>query len=86
MLKSERDPGEDIGNLAEILCEQYLPRVFQYIRYWVNDTGLAEELTIKAMKKALIKFGSCCKDENKFSAGDFYAAKILKGPSHKFTH
>jgi hypothetical protein len=36
---------EDIENTTGILCEQYLPEVYQYINYWVDNNQLAEELT-----------------------------------------
>lgn len=75
MLKSRQDTGEDVENITELLCEQFLPRVFQYIHYWVNNPEIAEELTMKALKKALIKLRSCRKDEREFSTGVFKCAR-----------
>lgn len=75
MLKSRRNSTEDAENMAELLCEQYLPRVFQYINYWVNDTKIAEELTLKALKKALVKYKGYYSDEKKFSTVIFAGAR-----------
>ncbi len=69
MFKSERNSNENDVDIAELLCEQYLPRVFQYINYWLNDTKIAEELTMKVLKKELINYKSCRKDERKLSTG-----------------
>lgn len=66
---------EDIENTAEVLCEQYLPRVFQYMNYWLNDQETAEEITLKAMKEALVKYGNCFNDERKLSVGIFKCAR-----------
>ena len=66
---------EDIENTAEALCEQYMPRILQYLNYWVNDSEIAEELTLKAFKKALAKHGNCYRDEKRFSIGIFTCAR-----------
>jgi len=66
---------EDIENTAGVLCEQYLPRVFQYMDFWLSDQETAEKMTLKAMKEALIKYGNCCQDERKLSTGIFKCAR-----------
>jgi DNA-directed RNA polymerase specialized sigma24 family protein len=67
-----------VENTAELLCDEYLPRVLQYANYWVNDTGAAEELTLRALRKALVKSKNCSKNEKKFSAVIFdYARKEI---------
>jgi DNA-directed RNA polymerase specialized sigma24 family protein len=75
VFKPEWNSNENEGNITELLCEQYLPRVFQYINYWLNDQEVAEEMTLKAMKEALVKFGNCFNDERKLSAGIFKCAR-----------
>jgi DNA-directed RNA polymerase specialized sigma subunit len=45
------------------------------MNHWLNDSRIAEELTMKALKKALINFNSCRKDEKKFSTGVFTCAR-----------
>jgi DNA-directed RNA polymerase specialized sigma24 family protein len=75
VLKFWRQSEEDIENDTVILYEKYLPRVFQYVNYWLNDTKKAEDLTMKTLKKALIKLRSCAKDKMKFSQGVFSCAR-----------
>ena len=75
MFKSGRNSNANEGNITELLCEQYLPRVFQYMNYWLNDQEMAEEMTLKAMKEALVKYGNCFNDEKKLSAGIFKCAR-----------
>ena len=74
MLKSRRYSGEDVENITELLCEQYLPRVFQYINYWVNNKVIVEELTLKTLKGALVKYKGYY-NERKFSTGIFAGAR-----------
>jgi DNA-directed RNA polymerase specialized sigma24 family protein len=64
-----------VENITGILCEHYLARVLQYVHYWVKDTRAAEELTLKALKKALAKSRNCYNDERKFSAVVFTCAR-----------
>jgi DNA-directed RNA polymerase specialized sigma24 family protein len=66
---------EDIEKAVDILCMQYLPRVFQYVSYWANNAELAEELTFKTLKKALVRYRGCYKDEKLFSTGIFASAR-----------
>lgn len=75
MFKSRQNSGEDIESVTELLCEQYLPAVFQYINCWVNNTQLAEELTLKALKKALARYRNHYKQEDTFSIGVFATAR-----------
>jgi DNA-directed RNA polymerase specialized sigma24 family protein len=66
---------DDVENITGILCEHYLPRVLQYVHYWVKDTGAAEELTLNALRKALAKSRYCYYNEKKFSAVVFDCAR-----------
>jgi len=75
VFKSEGNSNENEGSIKELLCEQYLPRVFQYLNYWLNDQEIAEGMTLKAMKEALVKYGNCFNDERKLSAGIFKCAR-----------
>ena len=76
MFKQGRNSNGNDANITEILCEQYLPRVFQYINYWLNDQETAEEMSLKAIKEAMARYGNCCRDERKLSTGIFkYAQK-----------
>ncbi|MDD5702243.1 MAG: sigma factor-like helix-turn-helix DNA-binding protein [Dehalococcoidales bacterium] len=75
MFKSERNSNENDVDIAELLCEQYLPRVFQYINYWLNDREAAEEMSLKAIKEAMARYGNYCRDERKFSTEVFVCAR-----------
>ncbi len=75
MFKLRHKSGEISENVIELLCERYLPVVFQYINYWVNNTELAEELTLRALKKALIRFGEGYTEEITFALGIFTTAR-----------
>jgi hypothetical protein len=66
---------ENIGRMSEDLCDKYLTRVFQYVNYWVDNTELAEELTLETFHKALIRYKSDYKHENTFSTGIFTVAR-----------
>jgi DNA-directed RNA polymerase specialized sigma24 family protein len=65
----------EFESLAELLVEQYLPRVLHYVNYWVKDTCLAEELTIQTLKQALASYTDCCNNENTFSVKVFVIAR-----------
>jgi len=68
--KSEAHAGEDTKSVRETfaeLYEQYLPRVFRYISYRVDDVHLAEDLTSDVFVKALTGFGSYHSDKASFS-------------------
>ncbi len=41
----------EVDLTIDILCQRYLPRVFQYISYWGKNAEEAEELTLLALKK-----------------------------------
>ncbi len=48
------------------LYEEYLPRVFRYIRYKVNNTQVAEDLTSTTFEKALTNFSKFSEDKASF--------------------
>jgi hypothetical protein len=71
-----RRPSEElIENIADMACEQYLTRVYQYVSYWVDNPQLTEELTLRALRKVLVKYRDFCKCENTFSIAVFAAAR-----------
>ena len=67
MVKSEGKSGASGKDVFAELYEQYLPRVFRYISYRVNDVHLAEDLTSDVFIKALTGFSSYCSDKASFS-------------------
>jgi hypothetical protein len=75
VLKSLPQSKADIENSAGILCEQYLPRVYQYVNFWVNDRQLAEELTLKTLRKVIGSYRNCFIPDNTFSIRVFSAAR-----------
>lgn len=75
MFKQGRNSNGNDANITELLCVEYLPRVFQYMNYWLNDRETAEEMTLKSIKEALVKYGNCHNDERKLSTGIFKCAR-----------
>ncbi len=75
MLKLRQESGEAGENVVELLCEHYLPAVFQYVNYWVNNTELAEELTLSSLKKAMANYRDGYREENTFALRVFTSAR-----------
>ena len=48
--------GKSLGETFSKLYDQYMPKVFQYISYRVNDVALVEDLTSAVFEKALTNF------------------------------
>jgi RNA polymerase sigma-70 factor (ECF subfamily) len=57
------------------LYEQYLPRIFRYFSYRVNDGSLAEDLTSAVFEKALTRFGSFRAERSSFATWLFAIAR-----------
>jgi RNA polymerase sigma-70 factor (ECF subfamily) len=57
------------------LYEEYLPRVFRYVRYRVNEQALAEDLTSTTFEKALVNFARYSADKAAFSTWIFTIAR-----------
>jgi len=53
------------------LYEEYLPKVYRYINYRINDTQITEDLTSTVFEKALTNFGKYSKDKASFSTWIF---------------
>ena len=50
------ETGQKIDNgQLDALCEYYLPRVFQYVRYWVDIIEKAEDISLRVLKNAIGK-------------------------------
>ena len=57
------------------LYEQYLPRIFRYFSYRVNDDGQAEDLTSAVFEKALTRFDSFRAERSSFATWLFAIAR-----------
>ncbi len=49
--RSQED--EAAGNRPEVVLEACLARVFRYIRYWIDQTAIAEDLTMRIFHKGM---------------------------------
>jgi DNA-directed RNA polymerase specialized sigma24 family protein len=70
-----RSGPEDVEKTNELLCERYLPGVFQYVSYWIKDTRTAEDLTLRTLRKALTGKEEYGQNENIFSIAVFAAVR-----------
>ncbi len=59
------------------LYEEYMPKVYRYIHYKVNDIPLAEDLASATFEKALVNFGKYCSDKASFSTWLFSIARNI---------
>ncbi len=57
------------------LYDEYMPKVYRYIYYRVNDTPLCEDLTSSVFEKALVNFGRYSSDKASFSTWVFSIAR-----------
>ncbi len=57
------------------LYEQYLPKIFRYIRYKVNSTQITEDLTSAVFEKALTNFSKYSSAKAAFSTWIFSIAR-----------
>ncbi len=57
------------------LYEEYLPKVFRYVRYRVNELQVAEDLTSTTFEKALVNFERYSADRAAFSTWVFSIAR-----------
>lgn len=55
--------------------EQYMPKIFRYIRYRVSNIQLTEDLTSATFEKALTGFSKYSSDRAKFSTWIFAIAR-----------
>jgi RNA polymerase sigma factor (sigma-70 family) len=57
------------------LYDEFMPKVFRYIRYKVNDVQLTEDLTSVVFEKALVGFEKYSSDKAAFSTWLFSIAR-----------
>lgn len=75
MLKLTCQTEEDINNAAGAICEQHLPAVYRYISCWIDNRQVAEELSLRVLRKALAGGENYCEQENRFSIEIFGAVR-----------
>ncbi len=57
------------------LYEEYLPKVFRYVRYRINEHQVAEDLTSTVFERALTNFDKYSSDKASFSTWVFSIAR-----------
>ena len=57
------------------LYDEFMPKVFRYIRYKVDNEQTTEDLTSKVFEKALVSFDKYSKDKAAFSTWIFSIAR-----------
>jgi RNA polymerase sigma factor (sigma-70 family) len=57
------------------LYDEFMPKVFRYIRYRVNDERTTEDLTAAVFEKALVSFARYSSDKAAFSTWIFSIAR-----------
>ena len=57
------------------LYDEYMPKVYRYMYYRVNDTPVCEDLTSSVFEKALVNFGRYSRDKASFSTWLFSIAR-----------
>ena len=71
-------PGEAGQTIAEIfarLYAEYLPKVYRFVRYRIEDEATAEDLTSVVFEKALVKFHAYESQRASFSTWVFTIAR-----------
>ena len=68
------------------LYEQYLPKVYRYVKYRITDTHLAEDLTSIVFEKALTKFKSYRSEKAGFSTWIFAIARNTLIDHYRVSH
>ena len=77
------------GSIAQAfgeLYEQYLPKVFRYISYRINDVSMAEDITSSVFEKALTKFQSYSAEKAQFSTWIFSIARNTLIDHYRVNH
>ena len=72
------DAGKGAGGTVEafaVFYEQYLPKIFRYVSYRVNDRYLAEDITSAVFEKALTKFNQYNAEKASLSTWIFRIAR-----------
>ena len=74
-MSSSPELQEDIKSTFRQLYEEYMPRVYRYIRFKVNDVALTEDITSTVFEKALVNFNKYSKDKASFATWLFTIAR-----------
>jgi RNA polymerase sigma factor (sigma-70 family) len=69
------EPGETVAAIFARLYEQYLPKVYRFIRFRIDDNDTAEDLTSTVFEKALTRFHSYQSQRASFSTWVFVIAR-----------
>jgi len=69
------EPGETVAAVFARLYEQYLPRVYRFIRFRIEDNDTAEDLTSVVFEKALTRFHAYQSQRASFSTWVFVIAR-----------
>ena len=64
-----------IGETFARLYDEFMPKVFRYIHYKVNNEMLTEDLTSSVFEKALVNFAKYSSDKASFSTWIFSIAR-----------
>jgi RNA polymerase sigma factor (sigma-70 family) len=67
--------GTDIKKTFAIFYEEYMPKVFRYIHFRLNDEEISEDLTSEVFEKALVNFKKYSKKKASFSTWIFTITK-----------
>lgn len=69
------EPGETVAAVFARLYEQYLPKVYRFVRFRIEDDATAEDLTSAVFEKALTRFHSYQSQRASFSTWVFVIAR-----------
>ena len=67
--------GQSTAEAFSVFYEQYLPKIFKYISYRINDKFMAEDLTAVVFEKALTKYKTYSSNKAAISTWLFTIAK-----------
>lgn len=73
-MSATRQPKSTVKTFTE-LYEEFMPRVFRFMRYRVNDVHTSEDLTSAVFEKALVNFERYSSDRASFSTWIFTIAR-----------
>jgi RNA polymerase sigma factor (sigma-70 family) len=73
--KNTHQVGRNVTDTFAGLYEQYLPKVFNYVHYRIEDRSTAEDLTSVVFEKALTKYSSFNPEKASFSTWIFSIAR-----------
>lgn len=65
----------DIREAFAVFYEEYMPKVFRYIHFRLNDEQISEDLTSEVFEKALVNFKKFNKKKASFSTWIFTITK-----------